>query len=177
MIRQVSHALGEQVRVRIDFSGGGEPLPAGVPPAAPETVQSLSSGKCLDVAKGSKADGAPVIQYDCHEGPNQKWRVQEAAEDSYRIVNANSGQCLQAHGGATAAGTPVVQAPCDGRPGQLWALSPSDASYQLKESAGGLCLDVPHASRENGVQPALWDCHGGVNQEWKIDAMSAPAAE
>ncbi|MFJ4036938.1 ricin-type beta-trefoil lectin domain protein [Microbacterium sp. NPDC090007] len=28
------------------------------------------------------------------------------------------------------------------------------------------CLDVPGASRENGAQPGLWDCHGSNNQQF-----------
>ncbi|MCX5069446.1 ricin-type beta-trefoil lectin domain protein [Micromonospora lupini] len=30
----------------------------------------------------------------------------------------------------------------------------------------GRCVDVPGNSTTNGVQVALWDCHGGTNQQW-----------
>ena len=33
----------------------------------------------------------------------------------------------------------------------------------------GRCLDVPGASRNNGVPITIWDCHGGENQQWTID--------
>jgi hypothetical protein len=33
------------------------------------------SGKCLEVAGGSTADGGVVHQWDCHGGTNQQWRV------------------------------------------------------------------------------------------------------
>ncbi|WP_432872002.1 RICIN domain-containing protein [Microbispora rosea] len=34
---------------------------------------SQNSGKCPDVASGSTADGANVIQYTCGGGANQQW--------------------------------------------------------------------------------------------------------
>ncbi|MFE2065886.1 glycoside hydrolase family 97 catalytic domain-containing protein [Streptomyces sp. NPDC059467] len=36
----------------------------------------------------------------------------------------------------------------------------------LKGNQSGLCADVPGASRTNGTQIALWDCHGDANQTW-----------
>jgi hypothetical protein len=165
-IRQISHRVGDRVRLRIDLNGTGEALPAGVPPAAPGAIQSLSSGKCLDVERGSKDDGAAVIQYDCHAGPNQRWKITEKAANSYRIVNVNSGKCLRARGGA--AGIPVEQWTCSDEDDQSWALQAAADGYALQAIPGGLCLDVPHASGDNGVRPALWNCLGGANQSWKL---------
>ena len=34
----------------------------------------------------------------------------------------------------------------------------------------GLCLDVPGVSQTNGTQVALWDCNGGTNQQWNLNA-------
>ena len=31
------------------------------------------------------------------------------------------------------------------------------------------CMDVPVASKNNGVQLQAWTCHGGPNQLWKFD--------
>jgi|GEM_PF-1437596 len=167
-IRQLSHVPGERVVLRVDFDGKGEALAAGAPPAAAGAVQSLSSGKCLDVERGSKADGAPVIQYDCHPGANQRWRVDDASEGAVRLVNANSGKCLRVEG-AAAAGSPVSQAACGDGTEQLWLLEPTGRGRALRSAAAELCLDVPRAAQENGVRPALWNCHGGPNQQWKLD--------
>jgi glucosylceramidase len=32
------------------------------------------SGKCLDVYGAGQQNGARVIQWNCHGGPNQRWR-------------------------------------------------------------------------------------------------------
>ena len=36
---------------------------------------SRASGKCLDVSGGSLDDGASIIQWQCHGGANQNWRL------------------------------------------------------------------------------------------------------
>jgi hypothetical protein len=37
-------------------------------------TENVVSGKCLEVLHYSTANFAPVGQYACHGGPNQKWR-------------------------------------------------------------------------------------------------------
>ncbi len=36
----------------------------------------------------------------------------------------------------------------------------------LRGVGSGRCLDVPNASQTNGTQVVIWDCNGGVNQQW-----------
>jgi len=36
----------------------------------------------------------------------------------------------------------------------------------LRATGAGKCLDVPGQSTQNGTQVQIWDCHGGVNQQW-----------
>ncbi|ADJ49537.1 alpha-L-arabinofuranosidase [Amycolatopsis mediterranei S699] len=40
------------------------------------------------------------------------------------------------------------------------------AAGVLKGAGSGRCVDVPGAVSTNGTQVALWDCHGGTNQQW-----------
>ncbi len=39
----------------------------------------------------------------------------------------------------------------------------------LKGQESGICADVPNNSQANGTAVALWDCHGGANQQWTIN--------
>src|SRR3954469_24042338 len=41
-------------------------------------------------------------------------------------------------------------------------------SNVLRSAASGRCLDVPAQSRTNGTQVVIWDCNGGVNQQWVL---------
>lgn len=38
-------------------------------------IRAFHSNKCLDVAGVSKANGATVQQWDCHDGLNQRWDI------------------------------------------------------------------------------------------------------
>ena len=63
---------------------------------------NLNSGLCLDVANGSTADGAQIVQYECHQGANQAWREYRHVyygsdmREYYTVslYNRNSGKCL-----------------------------------------------------------------------------------
>ena len=73
------------------------------------------SGASLDNA-------APVIQFACHGGENQQWRVENAADGYVRIVSRHSGQCLDVTGASSEAGATVIQWPCHGEANQQWRL-------------------------------------------------------
>ncbi|EGG20993.1 hypothetical protein DFA_00862 [Cavenderia fasciculata] len=44
---------------------------------------------CLDIGGGSLAQNASVIAYPCHDGTNQKWKI-----DGYRLKSQYSGYCI-----------------------------------------------------------------------------------
>lgn len=53
------------------------------------------SAKCLDVDGASDENGAPIIQFTCHFGPNQRWTSQHIGRGV--ILRAvHSGKCLDA---------------------------------------------------------------------------------
>jgi hypothetical protein len=171
IVQQISHSQisdsdSERVTFRLSFAGTGQAAPAGPPPAPPGTVQSLASGKCLDLPGGQTGDGTPVIQYDCHGGANQQWTIDAAGDAGSRIISRMSGKCLGTDP-AAAAGGAVVQSPCGSAPAQLWTLEHAGNGTVLKNAANRLCLDVPGASTANGAKPIAWACNGGSNQTWR----------
>jgi hypothetical protein len=133
------------------------------------TVQSLSSGKCLDLEAGSKADGPVVIQYECHGGPNQQWSIEETSGGGYRIVSHLSGKCVGIDRTFSGNSAPLLQSPCgSGATEQLWPLISESGGYVVKSIASGRCLDVPGASPVNGARVVAWRCNSGENQVWRI---------
>ncbi len=38
----------------------------------------------------------------------------------------------------------------------------------LRGQESGRCVDVPGATQANSTRVALWDCHGGANQQWAV---------
>ncbi|SDM22082.1 RICIN domain-containing protein [Nonomuraea jiangxiensis] len=51
-----------------------------------------NSGKCLEVAGGATADGTNIRQWTCSGGAGQRWRVEEQADDTSRLVNVATGK-------------------------------------------------------------------------------------
>ena len=172
VITQLSHVAGRSVTFHIGFDGKGAVLPAGPPPGQAGTLQSRASGKCVDLPGGTVSDGAQAIQYDCHGGPNQQWRIDFASAANTQIVSRLSGKCLGAD--SANAGRAVVQSRCSGSPEQLWRQDIVIDGTLFRNIASGLCLDVPGASVANGAKLIVWTCHGGVNQTWRYQPPAAP---
>jgi hypothetical protein len=77
------------------------------------------AGKCLDVSGGHAVNGAAVRMWECHNGPNQRWRVSDG-----RIVGIG-GKCLDVAGGNSDDGTEVLLWDCHGGDNQRWRILPS----------------------------------------------------
>jgi hypothetical protein len=168
IVRQLSHTEGERVTFRVSYAGTGNAMPAGPPPAPPGTVQSLASGKCLDLPRGRTGDDTSLIQYDCHGGANQLWNIVAAGRDIYKIVSRLSNKCLGADFAANKSGGQVVQSECKTSSNQLWQLTDVGSAYRIQNVASRSCLDVPGASSADGTVPITWPCNGGLNQIWRF---------
>ncbi|MEV6718037.1 RICIN domain-containing protein [Lentzea sp. NPDC051208] len=78
-------------------------------------------GKCLDAYGGSTAAGTPVILWDCHGGPNQRW-THYGLRGLITLAGTGSSACLvRAGSGTPVNGTQLVIAPCEPRSG-AWEL-------------------------------------------------------
>jgi len=40
----------------------------------------------------------------------------------------------------------------------------------VSREGGNKCLDASGAGTGNGTQAIIWDCHGGANQQWNVNA-------
>jgi hypothetical protein len=174
IVQQLTHTEGGRVSFRVSFTGKGQPEPAGPPPAPPGTVQSLASGKCLDLPGGLAGDGTLAIQYDCHGGPNQQWKIEDAGDAGYRIVSRMSGKCIGTDPGGAAVGGHIVESRCGVSSTQLWVIEDNGNRYILRNVANRLCLDVPAGSLANGAKPIVWVCNGGINQTWRYVQPNTP---
>src|SRR5262245_45510676 len=89
-----------------------------VPPTRGDVMINYNSGLCLDVAGASTADGANVIQWTCHGGPNQQLRLQgwqgppEGPQFTFLMIAQHSQKCLDVAGASTANRAKVHQWTC-----------------------------------------------------------------
>ncbi|WP_117211067.1 family 43 glycosylhydrolase [Allorhizocola rhizosphaerae] len=85
-----------------------------------------TSGRCVDVYGNSTADNATVIQWSCHGGNNQKWRLNPVSisgtDKTFNIQSVSSGKCIVPNGGSSASGTGLVQLPCSTATSRVWRL-------------------------------------------------------
>lgn len=136
--------------------------------AEPGVIQSLASGKCVDLERGATSDGPVVIQFDCHAGPNQRWSLVQSGGGGYRIESGLSGKCIGIDRLGPANSGVIVQSACGaGGSEQLWSLEGGGGGTVIKSVQSGLCLTLPGGSRVNGVRLVARRCTGCENQAWQ----------
>ncbi|MCX5051309.1 MULTISPECIES: alpha-L-fucosidase [unclassified Streptomyces] len=129
------------------------------------------SGKVLDVANASTADGATLIQWPSTGGTNQQWKLLPNSDGSYRLANVRSGKLLDSPG-SSAQGAVLDQWADNGGDNQWWKLvSATSGYYRLVNVRTGWCADVKDASTADGAQVIQWPSTGGSNQEWQLIAL------
>ncbi|MGP3968339.1 glycosyl hydrolase [Streptomyces sp. 6N223] len=134
--------------------------------AAPATLVSAASGRCLDVVGNSQTPGTEVGIHDCNGQANQQW---EFVSGSLRTFGGT--RCLDAENGGTAAGTRLVIWNCNGQANQRFTLR-GDGSILGEQS--GLCVDVAGGATANGTRVALWNCNLQANQRWTVGGGGTP---
>jgi hypothetical protein len=147
-------------------------------------ITARHSGKSLDVASASTADGANVMQWtaDLTNNPtNQQWIVTATADGYYTVVNKKSNKALEAEGGRLNDGANVQQWTIYGTPSnhQQWTLeATTDGFYRLLNRNSGKALDVQggEAATQDGANVHQWGYFGYNNQQWKLEQLAAPNA-
>ena len=134
-------------------------------PARP--LFSVNSGRVIDVKNGSTANGTPIIQWDYHGGPMQRFRLEPVGGGYVRIVAQHSGKVLDVSGISTANGAPIVQWDWWGGDNQrFWAESYGFNELKLTAKHSGKVLDVTGFAEGNGAVIQQWDWLQGANQRW-----------
>ncbi|MGW2543440.1 RICIN domain-containing protein [Kitasatospora sp. NPDC001574] len=121
-------------------------------PSAVEFVNH-ESGKCLEVADWRTDDGAPVRQWTCTGGDNQKWQVTDGL-----VVNIHSGKCLEIPGWSTGLATQAGQWDCHGGDNQRWIayLRSNSGSRIIVNKHSNLVIGVADASHDDGAPIVQW---------------------
>jgi alpha-galactosidase len=132
-----------------------------------------NSGKVLDVAGYSTADGGAIDQWTDNSGTNQQWTLTPVAGGYYRLFNRNSGKVLDVAGYSTADGGKVDQWTDNGGINQQWSLVPVGNYYKLVNHNSGKVLEVADSSTVDGGVVDQYTDNGGANQQWSIIPISS----
>ena len=144
-------------------SGGG--FPSGY-----HRLVIANDSLCLDVYGNTTASGAAIDQWTCNGQSNQQFQFVPGSGGYGALQAQNSGDDITVTGSATAAGTPdIAQEPASSSASSQWLpVQQSDGSWEFKNSASGLCLDVYGAGSNLGQQLDQWTCKNapGTNQDF-----------
>ncbi|GAA3796244.1 RICIN domain-containing protein [Streptomyces phyllanthi] len=133
---------------------------------------SVNSGKVLEVAESSTADGAKAVQRTDNGGQNQQWRLKATDSGHYELVNRSSGKALGVKGASTANKAAVEQSAASGAANQQWKITDLDGgAIEVVNRNSGKVLDVRARSTADGAAVIQYKANGGTNQQWKLAAV------
>lgn len=129
-----------------------------------------ASGRVIDVAGGSRANGADVQLYSANGSAAQLFYLQYS-DGYYHIVNVRSGKSLDVANGDIVAGTRVQQwEPGKANPNQLWSATPNgDGTWSFINKGTGLALDVAGAADADSVRLNAYSSNGSTAQRFRLD--------
>jgi hypothetical protein len=138
------------------------------------TVVSGNSGKCLDAAAASTANGTAVQQYACNSTTAQQWELLPGADAGYYVIVNNNGPqpAIDVDGPSTATGAKIHLWSNGGWSSEEWQpVLQSSGAYHFVSHYSGLCLDVPSASTADGTQLQQYTCNGTSAQSWTLNPV------
>ncbi|MFE4366903.1 RICIN domain-containing protein [Streptomyces sp. NPDC056835] len=137
------------------------------------TLVNRRSGKCLEVEGGSSADGANVLQWACHGGARQRWRVEDLGDDTSRLVNAASGKVLDTAACSVADGADLRQWSWRDTICQAFRLVVADQGgwVRLVGARSGKVADVAGCSTADGADVRQWPWLGSTCQQWRLNPV------
>ena len=153
---------------------GASSAHAAVTPSTWYTLVSNNSGKCVDAAGASTANGTVVQQYTCNGSGAQQWEFLPATDSGYyTIVNSGGAQpAIDVVGPSTASGAKIHLWANGGYSSQEWQpVQESGGGYHLVNHYSGLCLDIPGASTADAVQLQQYACNGTTAQSFTLNAV------
>ncbi|MFJ7154398.1 RICIN domain-containing protein [Streptomyces sp. NPDC101118] len=140
---------------------------------------NVGSGKCLEIADGSHADGARAQQWDCVGVRHQSWRwvlvgvaydQWEQEWHSYRLVNEESGLCLEIADFSRADGARAQQWQCANAASQIWSVPYAHHRRTLVyNNHSGKALEIADGSLANGARAQQWQVPQYVPQHMSWD--------
>ncbi|HLK92091.1 MAG TPA: RICIN domain-containing protein, partial [Polyangia bacterium] len=137
---------------------------------------TANGGESVDIQNGSTNNGTMVQQWGTWAGTPQMFNLVPDGSN-YRIsMNANANKCIDLVGGGSnlANGTQLAINDCAaGDPSQNWTVSadPQSGAFFFKNVQSGRCLDESGWNTSNGVLMDIWDCSGGNNQKFMVQAL------
>ena len=146
-----------------------------------------NSGKVMEAAGGSAANGTNIQQNTYNGAAYQQWNVKpinprNGGDFSYfNISGVQSGKHLDISNASLDNGGILIMWEkgtwWDGRqsPNQVWYLEyAGDGWFYIRNQYSSFCLEVASNSTANAANIQQWEKDGGTNQQWRLIPVGAP---
>jgi hypothetical protein len=162
--------LGQYPSWSLDTTAGTWTPDSGVPTNGTHTLTNANSSQPMDVASGSTANGAKIIQWTSTGGTNQQWTLTRVRDNLYTLVSVKSGLCLDVPDKSTTDGLQLQQWTCNGGTNQQFAAdlvgSLTGSKFVLVNVNSGLSIGVEGASTTAGAHVVQLTGTGATGQQW-----------
>ncbi|MEU2199731.1 pectate lyase [Isoptericola sp. NPDC019482] len=127
------------------------------------------SGKAMEVANWSTADGEIVQQWDRNDGAWQQWRFLDSGDGYYRLQNRNSGKVLDLWEWSLSDGAGFRQFGDLNAANQQFRLVDSEGGrVRLLNRHSGKAVTVTDRSTANGATVTQLTNANQYNQQWEL---------
>ena len=136
-------------------------------PVGRYVIVNALSGKCVDVAGASTADGGNIQQATCNTNLAQVFDVTQTSSGVYKLLNVGSGKAIDVSGSSTADGANVQQWNDNGTNAQRFRIGRTQGNrFTLTNANSGKCVDVAAASLNDGANIQQYACNGTGAQQF-----------
>lgn len=130
---------------------------------------NVTSGKCVDVAGASLADGGNIQQATCSSNLAQSFDVSETAAGVYKLINTGSGKAMDVASSAMNDGANVQQWVDNGTNAQRFRIEHQGGDvYTLVNVNSSKCVDVASSSLNDGANIQQYSCNHTGAQQFKF---------
>ena len=135
----------------------------------------LKDGMVLDVADGSRKDGANARLWSSNGTKAQRWTVSHDSKGYVTLRNVNSGKALDVKDGKAANGSNVQQYAPNSYRSQKWVAVRSGSVYKLVSALSpSMALDVKDGKAANGSNVQIYTANGYRSQQWTFKTVAQP---
>lgn len=142
-------------------------------------LRSVATGKCLDIAGGSTANGALVQEWTCNGSGAQTFHVASLGGGFFKITNVNSGKSIDIKDVSTAENAPVHQWDYVGALNQQFQIvSRGGTEFSIQPRHTNMALDLSWGNAADGTPIVQYPYIGGTNSAGRStnSAQRGPAA-
>lgn len=129
-----------------------------------------NSNYVLDIASGSKNNGANVQLYLSNGTTAQSFTVSHDAQGYVTFTNVNSGKAVDVSGGKVANYSNIQQYNSNGTKSQKWIVQKSGSGYTIISAMDpNYVLDLSGGRIENNRNIQLYQSNGSTAQQWNFE--------